>query len=130
MGYGGQIPRRISTYFLDPWTGCGRGLTRILYTHYSVESGYLYAAPNSLFSYNGAVMYMLYNHISVCLITKLHQHLTIHFSILFCVLFLQFRLIVYICSLHRPSLFMCLSSIVLLGLMTTRFNKYYYYLLL
>jgi len=43
--------------------------------------------------------------------------------------FLHFCLIVglYICLLHCVLLFMCLSCVVLFGLMTTRLNKYYCY---
>ena len=64
----------------------------------------------------------------LCLIIKLHNHSTIYFSILFCS-FLFSTLLFFCIYLFIVSYIacMCLSCIVLFGLMTIRLNKYYYY---
>jgi len=64
----------------------------------------------------------------LCLIIKLHNHSAIYFSILLVIFILfHFCLNVYIYSLCGILLSMCLSCIVLFGLMTTRWNNYYHY---
>ena len=61
----------------------------------------------------------------LCLIIKLHKHSTIYFCILLGK-FIFFSCVWMYISLFVALCIVCMSFIVLFGLLTTRLNKYYY----